>query len=625
MVSPNDSSLTKQYLELIEQIVANTLQGKIRSKNQVSQTLIKNIKSGTGETFERTLEEQLDSVNHQLKNSNDELKQAKANRQKRALETIKSAWLEWQNQREETEIYQIAAKQIIAASPDNRLSTLLQILDLNLDQKYLNIQLPQLAQQLAQNPEGTQIASGISRGLEAIATLEEHLISWMYQQSSQLGFEKNAQQQGPWGLWSKKVKSTFNQQLFSLQAENKSASELAYNYPESDTTTLVETAVLFRGLQQRLLTWFDQQPYSIKFGKRLSGVTLIIFATIWSELSNGFKNAVNLNSMNREMLGDGAFQIMLQILRTFAKRPDFPLYGGIFASFSGENLRNVFTYFDQPLQQLGETKEKGRILTLLGYSQHTLGHYEQAQKFHQQALELARNTEDYLAEIANLNHLSRTSIAQKDYPQAISHSQRALIIARSKGDRLGEVNAMVNLNYSEILAAHQNEEMSAEIYETCIDNLERALSITQKLDEGYGTELVKQQTQALACNSLGIAYLVLEKPLRAIEYLTQGLQAASLVGDQYLYGVNLSYLGEAYYQQKNLNQAVYYSCLAMYLLNRINAQQWRQPAGLVSILESQMGGEVFDKALSQNRAQIIPVIGVDGFDYLKQLLLEYRS
>jgi len=623
MVSSNESSYSQQYLELIEQIIANTLQGKIRSKNQVSQTLLKNIASGTGETFERCLLQQIDDVTEQLKNTQDELKQAKASRRLRALETIKSAWLELQAQKQETEIYQQAAQQIIAAAPGDRLTTLIQILDLNRDAKYINIQLPQLAQLLAQNPETKPYGDGISKGLEATASLEDHLISWMYQQSNQLGFEKTAQQ-GPWGLWSKKVKSIFNQQLFTLQAENKSALELAYSYPESDGTVLVETAVLFRGLQQRLLTWFDQQPYSVKFGKRLSSVTLLIFAAIWSELSNGFKNAVTLNTSNRDTLSEAAFQVMLQILRTFAKRPDFPLYGGIFASFSGASLRNVFAYFDQPLQQLGETQEKGRILTLLGYSQRTLGRSDNAIKFHQEALEIANNTGDFLGAIANLNHLSRTYIAEKDYQKAISYAQRGLIIAREKGDRLGEANAMVNLNYSEVLNAQQTEEMSPEIYERCIENLQRALTIAQKLDDAYGHEIVKQQTQALACNSLGIAYLILEKPLTAIEYLTQGLQAANLVGDEYLYGLNLIYLGEAYYQLKNLVQAVTYGCLAMYVLKRIHAQQWRQAAGLVSILESQMGGEAFDKALSQNRSQIIAAIGVDGFDYLKPLLEEYR-
>lgn len=623
MVSSHESSYSQQYLEVIEQIVANTLQGKIRSKNQVSQTLLKNIASGTGETFERCLLQQIDDVNQQLQNTQDELKQAKASRRLRALETIKSAWLELQAQRQETEIYQQAAQQIIAAAQGDRLTTLIQILDLNRDAKYINIQLPQLAQVLAQNPETKPLAEGISKGLEATASLEDHLISWMYQQSSALGFEKTSQQ-GPWGLWAKNVKSIFNQQLFALQAENKSALELAYSYPESDARVLAETAVLFRGLQQRLLTWFDQQPYSIKFGKRLSSVTLLIFAAIWSELSNGFKNAVTLNTSNRDTLSEAAFQVMLQILRTFAKRPDFPLYGGIFASFSGASLRNVFNYFDQPLQQLGETQEKGRILTLLGYSQRTLGRYENAVKFHQEALEIANNTGDFLGVIANLNHLSRTYIADKDYQKGISYAQRALIIAREKGDRLGEANAMVNLNYSEVLNAQQREEIAPEIYEGCIENLQRALSIAQKLDDAYGHEIVKQQTQALACNSLGIAYLILEKPLTAIEYLTQGLQAGNLVGDEYLYGLNLSYLGEAYYQLKNLSLAVCYGCLAMYVLKRINAQQWRQAAGLVSILESQMGGEAFEKALSQNRSQIIAAIGVDGFDYLKPLLEEYR-
>ena len=148
---------------------------------------------------------------------------------------------------------------------------------------------------------------------------------------------------------------------------------------------------------------------------------------------------------------------MLQILRTFTQRPYFPLYGGIFASFSGSYLRDALDYLDAPLRSTAGTQEKARILTLLGYSQRGLGRYDRSLNFHQQALEIARNAGDKTCEIANLNHLSRTYVQQQNYSEAINYSQRALIFSRQTGDKTGEANALVNLGYSEVMQAKQTE------------------------------------------------------------------------------------------------------------------------------------------------------------------------
>ena len=83
---------------------------------------------------------------------------------------------------------------------------------------------------------------------------------------------------------------------------------------------------------------------------------------------------------------------MLQILRKFSQRDDFPLYGGVFASFSGDYLQDTLDYFSEPLTQVEGTQEKARILTLLGYSRQMLGRAEEAKRFYQQALEIAQSS-----------------------------------------------------------------------------------------------------------------------------------------------------------------------------------------------------------------------------------------
>ncbi len=51
-----------RYSDLIDRIVAATLKGEIRSKDQVYQMLQTEVSSGTGELFERCLQEQVDEV-----------------------------------------------------------------------------------------------------------------------------------------------------------------------------------------------------------------------------------------------------------------------------------------------------------------------------------------------------------------------------------------------------------------------------------------------------------------------------------------------------------------------------------------------------------------------------------
>ncbi|HEY9669390.1 MAG TPA: tetratricopeptide repeat protein, partial [Coleofasciculaceae cyanobacterium] len=314
----------------------------------------------------------------------------------------------------------------------------------------------------------------------------------------------------------------------------------------------------------------------------------------------------------------------LQILRAFAQRAYFPLYGGVFASFSGEYLQDALNYLDEPLKQVEGTQEKARILTLLGYSQRILGQYERANSFHQEALEIARQAGDKPCEIANLNHQSRICVAQKNYTEAINYSQRALILSRSVGDRLGEANALANLGYSEVKKAQQLEEMEPTVYETAIEYLKQGFQLSEKLDASVWDSFASRQSQALACNSLGLAHIALQQPQAAIEYLHKGIEAAKFSGDLYLQGLNFTYLAEAYYSLQNLDQAIYMSCISMYFLERIGCKEWRQSAGLLIILQGQLGAEAFQNLLGQHRDEIVKNIGLDGYDHLPQLLEQYK-
>jgi tetratricopeptide (TPR) repeat protein/regulator of sigma D len=626
----NFSSLRDRYLDLIDQIVQLTLKGQVRSKEQIYQRLVEGVEIGTGEIFERILDERTAATQHQRDTQPDELKQAKATRTMRALQSIRGEWVRWQEQNQATAELTTAAQTIVQAETGDRLTALIQVLDPNRSNPFNLAQWQQIATLIQKSSATTaetslnqdaqqelqHLAQGLIQGLEDWKALEDHLVSWIYDQSQgQLGFGGVPGQQGPWSTWMTRLNHPVPKNLFHTLALGQPATDWASQTSDLNLTTIVELLALLRCLQQGLVGWFDKLIYKTKVGAKLSSSTFVGFAVLWTQLANGIDRSTTLNSTTKTRLVAASFQIALQILRTFAQRDYFPLYGGIFASFSGEYLRDALSYLDEPLRQAEGTQEKARILTLLGYSQRALGLPDRAIAFHEQALEIARQAGDQRCEIANLNHLSRTYVAQANFSNAINYSQRALILSRQVGDRLGEANALANLGFSEVFQAQQLEG-DPDVYEMAIDYLQQGLQLAERLGDS--------QSQALCCSSLGIAYVVLEKPRDAIAYLDNGIRLAQFSGDVYLLGTNLAYLAEAHHRLQDYGQAITNACLAMYLLEQIASTGWRQPAGLLTILKGQLGDSEFQAILTQQRSQIIPTIGVDGYDHLSHLLERYR-
>jgi len=624
----SDASLADRYVTLIEQIVQTTLKGNIRSKEQVLQMLTEGIETGTGELFERCLSDRITAAQQQAA-SGDELKQAKAGRILRALQTIRSEWERWQVQNQVSAALESAVQQIVMASgteTEDPLRVLVRATDPNRSQPLSLSQWQQLGKRLKQSPDSEdlqQLGQGLIQGLESWQRLENHLVSWIYDQSQgQIGFEGVPGQRGPWALWAKQVnrlppggtaKQSHPAALFNALAMGQAPTEWA----ESQPTTLVnfvELVVILRCLQQGLVNWFDKLVYDSKVGAKLSIATFLGFSLIWSQLGDGWSRA---SFTGHERLTQASLQITLQSLRTFAQQSYFPLYGGIFASFTGEYLRDALSYLDEPLRQAEGTQEKARILTLLGSSARAMGQVDRAIEFHQQALEIARTANDTVCEIANLNHLSRTYVAQSNFSEAINYSQRAVILSRQAGDRSGEANALANLGFSEVFQARQLEYVEPEVYEMAIERLQQGLQLAERLGD--------RQSQALCCSSLGIAQVLADQPQAALEDLEKGIAAAQFTGDVYLQSINLAYLAEAHYRLQNFSKAILTGSLGMYLLEQIGSTSWRQTAGLLVVIRGQLGETEFQNLLNQEQRSIVGAIGVDGFDYVPELLKRYQE
>lgn len=611
-------SLTDRYLQLIDQIVDMTLKGKIRSKEQVYQQLVQTIEPGTGELFERCLTDRVAATQDQIQKQTDELKLAKANRTLRALQTIQSEWQRWQEQNQASAALQAILRQITEAEPHQRLAVFTQAIDPNRPRALTIQQWQPLAQLLAQSDDLflQDLANGLKQAIASWSRISEHLVSWMYDQGQQLGFGGVPGQRGPWSVWAKQSPHPTLQSLFQTLAMEQSLIEWAERHADVNGSDWVDLTLVLQCLQQGLVTWFDKLVYDAKVGAKLSISTYLTFAVIWSQLASGLLQASSLPSRSQQ-IGNAAFQVTLQILRSFAQREYFPLYGGIFASFSGQALRNVLDYLDAPLRRAEGTQEKARILVLLGYSARVQGEFDRANDFHQQALEIAQAAGDRSCEVASLNHLSRTCVAQKQYAEAIQYSQRALVLSRQHGDRPGEANALANLGYSEVFQAQEAGESDPDVYEMPISYLQQGLTLSERLGDG--------QSQALCLSSLGIAHSVRQDYSVAITYLEPAIRAAQFSGDLYLQGLNLAYLGEAAYHLTDFGLAISAAAIGMYYLEQINSMVWRQPAGLLTILQGQFGEAAFQEALATQKARIIAAIGVDGYDYLAELLARYRN
>jgi tetratricopeptide (TPR) repeat protein len=612
-----DQTIRDRYATLIEEIITATLKGQIRSKEIVYQRLSQEIEPGTGEIFDRCLSQRHELTQAQA-NDADELKQAKATRILRALQTLQGEWERYQKDQQRTNEVTAAAQAILAAEPSQRFLTWVNLSDPNQPHSLTLDHLEQLTIDLNRltaaspfpEPEIQQLTTGIKKGLETWRSLEGHLIEWMYEPVSSLGVAATPKSRGPWALWATYSQSTLLRQLFQSLAQNQSVGELVQQQSFS-LSEWVELSVALQLVQRGLVNWFAKQPYGSKWGVQASIGTYLTFAAIWNDLARSLAAADQLDS-NQPQLTQGCFQLLIQILRAFARHPYFPLYGGIFALFSHSRLQDMLDYLDQPLQQVEGTQEKARILTLLGYSQRAVGQFDRAIAFHEQALAIARAEQDWACEIANLNHLSRTFAARKHYTDAIRYSQQALVLARQHGIRLGEAQALTNYGYSEVQSASQLERMEPEVYELAIEFLLQGLTLSEKLED--------RQCLALCNYSLGIAHTLIEHYQPAVSYLTTGLKAAQESGDLYLQGLNLAAVAEALYRLGDRTQALYAACLGMYQLEQIQATEWRQPLGLLQILRGQLGAEDFRQAIAQHRSAILTQIGVDGYDHILQLL-----
>jgi tetratricopeptide (TPR) repeat protein len=491
-----DISIQKRYTQTIDEIVKEILGGKtIVGKGYIERIFKERVVPGTSEIMEGCLQEKITAAERDMAENPSEMGRIKAERLLRIFKTISEVLQELQQQWRSIIKVNDLLRKIIEEVPEERLKILFEEIDRNRENPFTTEEINKFIREL--ETQGTNddldpaqlvsIANGLRFGLRDLEQLEPHLMRWIYEPNRSVGFlNTTSDDYSPWATWAQYISGGILQLLFTALSRRQP-------FPTIDTPAQwAELAIALQGLQLNVVRWFEQQPYNLEIGRLAAFRILITFAIIWTELAN------TANESNSR----AAFTIALQNLRAASRRPDFPLYGGIFMSFNGRTLHDTIEYFDRPLKAIDGTQEKGRILTIMGCSQLILGSADRAIEFHKEALDIATAAGDKYCQIANLNHLSRLAADRKSYAEAVSYGQKALILARESGDRLGEANALTNYGHSEVLAAISRNEREPEVYSRAIEYLQQGLDLALKTDD--------LQSQSLCYQSLASANLALQ-------------------------------------------------------------------------------------------------------------------
>lgn len=611
------TDLRDRYNAFLDTIIQMTLQGKVRSKEQLYNRLRDELEPGTSELFSETLNDRLTQLETQT-TTPDSLQSAKATRSLRALRTLQGEWQRYQQDNQAQDVLSSTLFALTSADDRDRLETFSIRLDPNHPEALTDSQLQQLAMALQQSlmaPEVQIFGQGIQRGLTQWQTLQPHLISWLFDRPDTLGFQNDNQRgPSPWKLWAKHSQG-LPQGLCQTLTSDGNLEDWIARQPVT-TADWLELTITLQRLQQGLIGWATNQIYSNKLMAKFLASLYVGFAGTWLLLGRGV--ATGMSVLTRDIFAQQAMRSGLQVLRLFAQQPFFPLYGNLTIGFGEQSFRSTMEYFSEPLRTIEGTQVKARILTLMGNFLRIAGTLEEANSLYTQALEIAQTEGDRPCQIANLNHLSRTFIFMRDYERAIAQAQRALILSRDSGDALGEANALTNLGYAEVLAAIARE-APPETYEIPMGYLEQGAQKARRLED--------PQSEAFSTTSLAMAYLSSGDPTQALVWIQQGLEACQRCGDIYLEAINQLSLAEACYQLDRLEEAIDPALFSLYQLYHLGAREWRQAAGLVTLLQSRLQsrqGQDWQGFLRSSSNALSALFESKGIDSLTDILNRYR-
>lgn len=195
--------------------------------------------------------------------------------------------------------------------------------------------------------------------------------------------------------------------------------------------------------------------------------------------------------------------------------------------------------YERALQSTPQGTPRARLLYSLGVAQDRLGEYTRALALHQAGLEIARATNDLVLQAKAMSGLGSVYWSLGDIQNAEMQFQDSAALSAELGNRLELANADYNLA---LLSVHRGD------YDHAIALAERALAV----DQGSGHIALTARTYQL----LGGCYHLKKDFAHAAEYYQRAVASSRETGDTINLAIGSNNLGELYYDQEKLPQAV---------------------------------------------------------------------
>jgi diguanylate cyclase (GGDEF)-like protein len=164
------------------------------------------------------------------------------------------------------------------------------------------------------------------------------------------------------------------------------------------------------------------------------------------------------------------------------------------------------------LDEAGETRGRGDVLSVIGNVYLRRGEYAHAMHLHLQALEIHRVNTDTVGEANSLNHLGVVADRAGEYGAALEYHQQSLALRERIGDAAGVGYSLINIG---VIHARLGE------LDRSLEQTTRALQILENRDP---------QAAGSCLNNIGNSYKALGDHERAVEYLERAAAGFRALG-----------------------------------------------------------------------------------------------
>jgi CHAT domain-containing protein/tetratricopeptide (TPR) repeat protein len=229
---------------------------------------------------------------------------------------------------------------------------------------------------------------------------------------------------------------------------------------------------------------------------------------------------------------------------------------------TGNEIESTFIddYPQRNLQntQKNETAEDKvvRYLNDNGNKYESIGQYDRAKNYYQQALEVAKEIKNRQGESNALNNLGNIYQSLGQYKNAGDFYQRSLEIYKELGDVQGEGNILNNLGI--VYRSLEQNDKAEKLYQ-------QALQISERIGSKQG--------KVNALGNLGNVYRSLEKYEQAEKLYQQALQISEEIGDRRVKSKTLNNLGIVCQNLRQYDRAENYSQQALKIAKEIEDKE----------------------------------------------------